>query len=218
MNKTSPCKTRAIDCPCASPLGCYAVNMKSTWLDICFPAKGSVPFDYEYALFSALNHEIGDIHNADWLKIHPIYGERTSNNISLDSRAFPLRIRVKNSHTHQILSLANRKLFVNCSPITIGEPTIFKIKHHNSLISRKVSFSGTKEEFQKEINEFLVKNNITSTINIGSQRKTFIKDNFVYGFEVKANDLSKEHSLFLQENGVFGKQRFGFGIFTRYVE
>jgi CRISPR-associated protein Cas6 len=191
--------------------------MDTSWFDICFPATGNAPINYEYALFSAINHEIGDIHQADWLGIHPIYGKREKNTIYLNDLKYPIRFRVEKTHRNFILSLANRKLFLDNHPIILGEPAMFKIKYHNSLISRKVSFNGMKNDFENEIKSFLDKHNIIANIQIGNQRKCFIKDKFNYGYEVKFTNLIKEHSLFLQQNGVFGGRRFGFGVFTKYL-
>jgi hypothetical protein len=35
---------------------------------------GPVPLDHGYLLFGALSNVLGDLHNANWLAVHPLYG------------------------------------------------------------------------------------------------------------------------------------------------
>jgi CRISPR-associated protein Cas6 len=208
-------------------------------IDLAFRVSGdSLPLDHGYSLYSSLSRISPDLHEAEWLGIHPINGIPTSRNTLGLTQRSRLRLRLPADHIPKFIGLAGKRLSLASRSgqysFTIGVPEIHSLLPTANLFSHYVTIklseiektdqSPTREMFSVAIRAQLQGLNMQGDVWIDDTRDTHgrecsrrvihIRDRAVVCYSVYIRNLSEEDSLRLQALGIGGRRRMGCGIFT----
>jgi len=214
----------------------------NTVFDLSFRITGEhIPFDHGYMLYSGLSKLQPNLHEADWLAIHPINGLQTGRGILRLTPTSRLRFRVPSDSLSLLLPLAGKRLILADNKVTssihIGVPELHSLKPKRELFSRFVTIKLSEAEksnqppdremFLAAIRAQMQKLAVEGEAWIDdkrdsqgrelSRRVIHIKQQTIVGYSVHVRSLSEEHSLRLQEIGIGGRRRFGAGIFNPAV-
>ena len=207
-------------------------------IDLSFRISGeSVPLDHGYLLYSSLSKMNAELHQADWLGIHPINGIPTAPGRLGLTQWSRLRFRIPADNIARLIRLAGKRLALSYggrrSSLTIGVPEVYLLKPTADLFSRYVTIklsetektdqSPNREMFSAAIRTQLDGMNIRGDVWIDdardshnreySRRVIHIKQKAIVCYSVYVRNLSEEDSLRLQETGVGGRRRMGCGLF-----
>lgn len=211
-------------------------------IDLSFRISGdSVPLDHGYLLYSSLSKMNPDLHQADWLGIHPINGiPAAPGKLGLTQRS-RLRFRIPSDNITRLIRLAGKRIALNYggrrSSLTIGVPEVYLLEPAADLFSRYVTIKlsetektdqpPNREMFSDAIKSQLEKMNVRGDVWIDdvrdshdreySRRVIHIKQKAIVCYSVYVRNLSDEDSLRLQETGVGGRRRMGCGIFVTAI-
>lgn len=214
----------------------------NTVFDLSFRVTGDhIPFDHGYVLYSGLSKLQPNLHEADWLAIHPINGLQAGRRLLKLTPKSRLRLRVPLDSLSVLLPLAGKRLVLAddkaTSSVHIGVPELHLLKPKHELFSRYVTIKVSEAEksnqppnremFLAAIREQMQKLEIDAEAWIDdkrdsqgrevSRRVIHIKRQTIVGYSVHVTGLNEEHSLRLQEIGIGGRRRFGAGIFNPTV-
>ena len=215
----------------------------SPTIDLSFRISGeSVPLDHGYLLYSSISKIDPDLHQADWLGIHPINGIPAGTGRLGLTQWSRLRFRLPADNIASLIRLAGKRLALSNggirSSLTIGVPEVYLLKPASDLFSRYVTIklSETKktdqppnrEMFSDAIKAKLEKMNVRGDVWIDdardshdreySRRVIHIKQKAIVCYSVYVRNLSEEDSLRLQEKGIGGRRRMGCGIFVPVIK
>ncbi|MBX3463786.1 MAG: type I-MYXAN CRISPR-associated protein Cas6/Cmx6 [Planctomycetes bacterium] len=210
------------------------IGAQMSKVDVCFAVSGrSVPLDHGYALYSALANRLACLHDARWLGVHPLAGERVDGDrLALPSRP-ELRLRIPVEHIPTVLPLVGCTLDVAGHPLMVGVPTIRGLNPSRALDARLVVIKITglarrctagmeretidvpelERRFLAEAKRQLAKMEVAGDLAVTGRRSLRVGGRRVVGFSVRVQDLSEPGSIVLQEQGLGGKQTMGCGIF-----
>lgn len=187
-------------------------------VDMSFALQGRfVPLDHGYPLFGALCRELGDLHAAPWLAVHPLKGLPTPDRwLLLDPRHASLRLRVDPARIAELLPLAGKRLELEGCVVQVGVPSIFPLRPAPQLFARLVTIKGFTEEpqFHAALSRKLEELGVRAAIRLGRRRVVRVARHKIVGFETALEGLSEPDSLNLQYGGLGGRQRMGCGIFV----
>lgn len=214
----------------------------NTIFDLSFRITGDhIPFDHGYVLYSGLSKLQPDLHEADWLAIHPINGLQTGHRLLKLTPKSRLRLRVPSDSLSVLLPLAGKRVVLADDKATfsihIGVPELHSLKPKHELFSRCVTIKlseveksnqpPSREMFLAAVKAQMQKLEIGGEAWIDDKRDAqgrevgrrviHIKRQTIVGYSVYVSNLSEEHSLKLQEVGIGGRRRFGAGIFNPTV-
>ena len=211
-------------------------------LDVSFRVLGhEIPLDHSYALYSSLSRQLPSLHGAEWLGIHRITGLQIDGKrlrLTPDSR---LRLRLPSEYLPSVMPLAGCtvKLFDKSREysIRLGIPEVFALTPVSNLFCScvvvKVSsvegtnLTPTREMYLNAIRGKLEQHEITGNVWIDdkvdqkgrelSRRVLRIKSQSVIGYAVQINNLNNADSIKLQSLPIFGRRRFGCGLFSPFA-
>ena len=211
----------------------------NTIFDLVFRITGEhIPFDHGYMLYSGLSKLQPNLHEADWLAIHPINGLQAGHRLLKLTPKSRLCFRIPADSLSVMLPLAGKRLVLADNNATfsihIGVPELRLLKPKHELFSRCVTIKVSEAEksnqppnremFLSAVQAQMQKLGIKGNAWIDDKRDTkgressrrviHIKGQTIVGYSVHVSDLSEEHSLKLQEVGIGGRRRFGAGIFN----
>ena len=188
------------------------------YVDLAFRLTGSkVPVDHGYALYSAINRIVPEIHEAKNIGVHPIRGTYSGNGELMLRESSRLVLRMESERIGEFLNLAGKKLELGTYGLRVGIPDVRLLRPCVSLYSRIVTIKGFMElkAFMEAARRQLERMGATGELKLGERRTLGIKDKQVVGFEVSATELNAESSLKLQESGIGGRRHMGCGMFVR---
>lgn len=195
-------------------------------VDVAFPLAGErVPQDHGYALFGALCRVLGDLHGAEWLAVHPINGLALPGaGLRLHARRSRLQLRVPVERIPGLLPLAGKLLDLDGDQVRVGAPTIYPLTQTPSLASRMVAIrmaevdlkddEGSAATFRASLQKQLDALEVSARVELGARRALRIREQSIVGWGVRLFELSPEHSLKVQAEGLGGRRRFGCGVFS----
>ena len=115
--------------------------MSEPVVDLCFRLSGAtVPVDHGYALYAALARVWPQVHEADWLGVHPLTGFSSGKTLKL-SRGSRLRLRLPANRVAEVLLLAGRRIELLGSVLQVGVPEIHALRAAAVLQARLVNIS-----------------------------------------------------------------------------
>lgn len=186
-------------------------------VDLAFRLAGHVvPQDHGYALFGALCTVLGDLHGAEWLAVHPIFGvPRPDGTLALQRNRGSLRLRVEPTEIPRVLGIAGKDIELNGYVARVGVSSVYALTPAPRLHARMVVIKGFTEEepFRVAVKRQLDAMGVQARVELGRRRVVTIAGDRVVGFETTLHDLSDEGSLAVQYAGIGGRQRFGCGVF-----
>jgi CRISPR-associated protein Cas6 len=205
-------------------------------IDVWYRIRGGkIPADHGYHLFSVLSRAVPCIHEDAEIGIYPIPGKpQKDRSIELlPNSALGLRVSVE--QLQHILPLVGKELDISGFKIKVGNPQIQNLIPSPRLYSRLVIIKGymDPEGFlgaaNRQLKELGVRGRVslvfqpqiaqenkdkkTGTRSPFLRRTLCIRDKQIVGFAVRAEELTAEESILLQERGLGGRRRFGCGIF-----
>jgi CRISPR-associated protein Cas6 len=212
------------------------------FIDVAFRIIGKeIQLDHSYSLYSALSRQLPLLHEAEWLAVHRIHGlhiNSRSLRLTPDSR---LKLRMPSEQLPKVLSLAGSRLELvdddHRFPLRITIPELYVLKPAANLFSpcvviklsvaEKENVHPDRQMYLAAMQAKLEKNGITGDVWIDdrgdkdghefSRRTIRIKKKIVIGYAIYVTNLSDEDSIKLQEGSMFGRRRFGCGIFSPAV-
>ena len=186
-------------------------------VDVSFALAGTtVPQDHGYALFGALCRVLGDLHQAKWLAVHPLFGQPQSDGLlGLNDGRGALRVRVVRAGIPRILPLAGKRLDIDGHPVVVGVSRLHTLQPAPVVVARIVVIKGFMEEtpFAGAIARQLEALGVNATVEVGRRRVVTIAGDRAVGFGTRLSGLSDEDSLRVQTAGLGGRQRMGCGVF-----
>src|SRR5581483_2963386 len=208
-------------------------------IDVSFRISGvKVPSDHGYSLYSTLSRLLPNLHEAEWLSIHPINGFPAGDRTLRLSTEARLQLRLPPERLPFVLPLAGKRIVLSANGsefrISLGIPEVFELRPASVLHSRcviiKLSESTKnkthpdKETFVASAQTQLRERGINGEISIDDRRNErghdlarrviHIKDQIIVGYAMRVAGLGDEDSLKLQERGLGGKHRMGCGVFV----
>jgi CRISPR-associated protein Cas6 len=210
----------------------------SPTIDLSFRISGeSIPLDHGYLLYSTLSKMEPELHEADWLGIHPISGIPAGSGILGLTQWSRLRFRLPADNISKIIRLAGKRLELRHARrghvLHIGVPEVCPLTTAPNLFSRyvaiklseteKTDLPPTRQMFLTAIQQRLERMNIRCAVWIDdgrdskdrelSRRVIRIKQKAIVCYSVYVDNLSEDDSLRLQEVGIGGRRRMGCGLF-----
>jgi len=186
-------------------------------LDIAFALNGNtIPLDHGYRVFGALCKTLGNLHNVEWLAVHPIRGTfLDSKTLRLEPHKAELRLRVTASKIPNVIRLAGKTLDVAGNRVSVGVPSVYALMPAETLVSRLVVIKNAMDEesFHTAAQTKLQELGVSCNVEIGRSRIITISQKKVLGFSTVLTNLSLEDSLKVQTHGLGGRQRMGCGVF-----
>jgi len=112
-------------------------------IDTSFRITGiKIPTDHGYILYSTLTRLLPDLHEAEWLAIHPIGGFPAGDRTLRLPKEAHLQMRLPPERLPSVLPLAGKRLVLNNGgqdfPIRLGVPEVYALKPAPVLNSRCV--------------------------------------------------------------------------------
>lgn len=200
----------------------------SPYVIVHFPVQGrQLPADHGYALYSAITRQLPALHDQSWLGIELLSGIPWREGIIvLPTRGATLRLRIPADRYGQVIPLAGRRLDISGHPLRLGIPIARPILPAASLYARCVTIKKftDADPFLDAARRQLDALGINATLELPTdeqsrpRRRTIkIHGKLIVGFSLAAHDLSDEHSLKLQSEGLGGRRAMGCGIFNPIV-
>lgn len=188
-------------------------------IDLAFKLMGTrIPVDHGYALFSAVNRLVPELHDAQDIGLHPIRGRFDGNGCLVLSPASRFVIRIPDDRILEFLKLAGKTLEVDGNRFRVGVPEVWALRPATALFARLVTIKGfmEAETFIEAAERQLETMGVMAALQLGERRTFRIKDKQVVGFEMLATELDAEDSIKLQEIGIGGRRRMGCGVFVPF--
>jgi len=207
-----------------------------TVVDLEFGVRGDVlSADHGYALFGAVCRVLPWLHHDEGVGIHPIHGKLVGGRTLALAPWSRLTLRIAASRIHEALPLAGQALELDGATLQVGAPTVSQLRPAPALLSRLVVIKGFQEaetfldaarrqaealgleghlSLVGRMTEGSVEGAILRSAGEPIRRTLRVRDKTVVGFALAATELAAEESLRLQEAGIWGRRRFGCGLFV----
>jgi CRISPR-associated protein Cas6 len=186
-------------------------------VDVVFTVTGGpVAVDHGYPLFGALCRVLGNLHDVDWLAVHPLRGSSLGGGrLALRSGA-SLALRIAHERIPDVLPLAGKSVEIAGAKVHIGVPQLRMLRAAPSLVARTVTFKNhvAAETFLPHVIEELARHDLRADLELGKRRIVTIAGKKVVGFRLALHGLSDEDAMRLQTDGLGGRRRFGCGVFV----
>lgn len=186
-------------------------------VDAVFPLSGGqIPAEHSYALYGALSSRFPNLHEADWLGVHPIFGRLVADHrLRLTSRS-ELRLRVPVDRLGDVARFAKTKLYLHDTPVQVGHLDVRTLEPAAELLCPRVLFSHrvTEEEFAASLSFHLTRLGIRSDCALYRPAPSLeLKGLHLVAFAVRLSGLSPDESARILFYGLGGKRRMGCGLF-----
>lgn len=192
-----------------------------------FPIIGQaqLPVDHGEALYGAISRLLPEIHAEKKLGISTIEGGYADGSILKIERGGHFYLQISSEFIPILLKLTGQALSVHTQKIRIGVPQLTLINPASNLYARLVTVKGKEDE---ESLKAFIEQAMNESGHLGEKdsyalkilRRRIIKihQNKIVAFGVRIGNLPDQLSLWLQENGVGGRRRYGSGFFLPYKE
>lgn len=186
-------------------------------VDLAFRLMGTtLPVDHGYALYSAINRLVPELHDAKNIGLHPVRGRYGGDGNLLLMPSSSLTLRLPDERIRVFLKLAGKTLDVDGHHLRVGVPETRLLRPVATLYARLVTIKGFMEPTTlleaatRQIQEM----GVTAALHAGERRTLRVRDKQVVGFGVTATGLTAAASMQLQTIGIGGRRRMGCGIFV----
>jgi CRISPR-associated protein Cas6 len=186
-------------------------------VDVVFAVTGGpVVVDHGYPLFGALCRVLGNLHDADWLAVHPLRGSALGGGRLALRNGASLTLRIEHERIPAVLPLAGKSLEIAGGKVHIGVPQLRMLRPAPSLVARTVIFKNhvAPETFLPHVIEELARRDVRADVELGKRRIVTIAGKKVVGFRLALHGLLDENAMQLQADGLGGRRRFGCGVFV----
>ncbi len=188
-------------------------------VDVAFKlsASNAIPCDHGYFLSSAVSNVLPNWHGDSSIAIHPIAGQVIGARRMMLKTKSRLRIRIDAARIPECLPLAGKSLRIGRHCCQLGSLEVQPLTPAPVLRSRTVTIKGyfDASEFQTAVVAKVEAIGIEAEqVEIAKRRTLNIKGVEVVGFEVFLDALTVEQSLQIQAGQMWGRRRFGCGVFV----
>ncbi len=185
-------------------------------VDVVFPLHGhAVARDHAQALRQAL------MTVWPWLKgdkvaaIHPIKlvpGNETS---GLLSQRTCLVLRVASDRVDALTAAAGMRLELLGQPLQLGQPQLRPLRPHSAMYAYRVAAQGPDEvAFMAQVECDLRRLGITAARVCGKHQCLQLPDRMLHGFSLLLHEMTPQHALQLQQQGLGEQRLLGCGVFV----
>ena len=189
-------------------------------IDLSFPifSQSTLPVDHGYVLYSALCHQLPELHQSNGIAVHPIRGQQIGDRQMQLTEHSRLVLRTAAERIPTLIQLAGKQLNVGDKPIRVGVPQVHGLEPVTALRSRLVTTKNGEDldRFKQEIRRQLATLNVAEEVivTVKNRRTLRIRDKEIVGHEVIVEGIGTDESLALQENGLGGRRHMGCGVFV----
>ena len=198
-------------------------------LELVFPIHGQrLPVDHSYPLYGALSGVVPAFHDAESrLRFAPITGAADEQGQLILNERSHLRVRLPDDRIKLALPLAGKRLVIAEGSVRVGIPAVRTLVPAPNLLARIVTFKNalTPNAFldtaRVKLKELQIDGEAQLPIHLdgdraGEPKRRVIRihDKTIVGYALMVSELSAEHSLRLQEEGLGGRTQMGCGFFT----
>jgi CRISPR-associated protein Cas6 len=184
-------------------------------IELHFHIHGStLPTLHGYSMYSALCHIQPSFHQADWLGIHTIRGQREGEGVLRLAPNSRLRLRLPQDRIGDALLLSGQAIKVGRHTIQIGVPEVRPLLPAPSLSARMVTIKGytEPEPFAGACRRQLDALEVAGEVELGRRLVQRAGRATIIGFATRIHNLTPEESLRVQESGLGGRRRMGCGL------
>jgi len=185
--------------------------------DLQFDLAGSeIPADHGQILFEALSALLPWLGDTAGAGIHPVHGAPTGRNDNLViNRRIKLVLRVPVDRLEDARALVGARIDGGAGELAIGEAREKQLMPFANLYSPLVDFGTADEvEFLQAARAELDKMAVRCGLIPGKKRKMHLPEGDVWGYSLMLHDVSPEHSLLVQEQGLGRHRAYGCGLFV----
>jgi CRISPR-associated protein Cas6 len=202
-------------------------------VELVFPVSGTELWvDHAYPLFAALSHMVPEFHDPSFgLRFAPITGMHAGEGkLQLGASSY-LRVRLADDQIKIALPLAGKSLRIADHQVRLGVPRVQTLIPAPTLISHLTTFKNatTPEQFLTTARAKLAELNIQGDPQLplhltgnhaGEPRRKVLRihDVSIIGYTLIISELTAEHSLTLQTEGLGGRTQMGCGFFQPFKE
>ena len=185
-------------------------------VDVVFSVAGvSLPENYPFALMRALAENLSWLESDPDAGIHPMRGAATTYGVMLLPRRAKLVLRLHEHRVAATLSLSGRVLKIGSSVLNVGAGAVRGLRPYGALYARLVATGCEQEEaFLVGVRARLAALSTRCALVCGRRQRLQGADREIVGFSLMVHDLSAEHSLLLQKEGLGVDRKLGCGIFV----
>ncbi|CAN5244799.1 type I-MYXAN CRISPR-associated protein Cas6/Cmx6 [soil metagenome] len=201
-------------------------------IDVLFPLHGeAVPADHLYPLYAALSGLVPAFHDeATPLRFAPLTGVPGGPGMLALNEYSHLRVRLPDDRIRLVLPLAGKALDVGGHRIRLGVPSVSPLEPAATLQARVVTFKTdarheiTAEAFIVTARQKLADFGLAGEVSIplalagdraGEPKRKIVRihGQAIVGYSLLVTQLSAEHSIQMQEQGLGGRTKMGCGFF-----
>jgi CRISPR-associated protein Cas6 len=188
----------------------------SHMIDIVYDVAGSsVPEDHALSLLEAIVAVLPWFASAEAVGVHPLHGSATTYGELLLARRAKLVLRVPALRWDDCAALEGAHLALGAHLLGVGKCVGRALHASATLHAQRVASTGPDEcSFQDEVAAALVALGVASPFISGRARAGQAGERGIAGFALSVHELNAEDSLRLQEQGLGGDRRLGWGIFV----
>lgn len=185
-------------------------------VDVLYAIDGTaLPQDHRFELMGEITRCL------PWLKaeigvgIHPIRAARDDDGRLLLPRRAKLVVRLPERQVTAAAALIGQKLDVGGWTLRVGAAVVRKLVPHGTLYAHFVTATTDDEQvFLAEIGARLGELKTPCKLVCGKRHVFPAGHRQVVGYSLMVHDLTREHSLLLQQVGLGGDRQLGCGIFV----
>jgi len=183
-------------------------------VDLVFPLAGNdVCADYALPLWQALSHLLPWLGEDNAFGILPIKGASASAERLLLTRRAQLALRLPRHRLADAAVLAGQTLQIG-TEVRMGQPSPRELRPTSAQYSPLVVFTGDSEaEFFDHCTRQLDAMAIRANIVCGKAQARQGEAGELRGFSLMLHELTREHALRLQQQGLGTGRKLGCGIF-----
>lgn len=188
----------------------------ATFVDVLFAIDGTVlPRDHRFLLLGALARWLPWLEADTAVGIHPIKAARDDDGRLLLPRRAKLVMRLPESRVAAAAALTGRELDVGGWPLRVGAASVRALVPHGTLYAYFVTAETDDEQvFLQQAGARLAELGTPCKLVCGKRQVFAAGPRQVAGYSLMLHDLSREHSLRLQQVGLGGDRGLGCGIFV----
>lgn len=191
----------------------YAPRFK----DVQFDLEGiELPADHGHSLYAAVKGLLPWLGDTAGEGIHPVHGAPTGRNDNLIiNRRVKLVLRVAIEHLDDVRALVGKRIDTGAGDLLIGAAKEKQLMPFAYLYAPLVDL-GTDDEiaFLEAARAELEKMAVQCGLIPGKKRKMHTPEGEVWGYSLMLHDVSPQHSLLVQEQGLGRHRAQGCGLFV----
>jgi len=188
----------------------------ATVVDVLFAIDGTVlPKDHRLLLLDALVRGLPWLAADETVGIHPIKAARDDDGRLLLPRRARLVMRLPSAQVAAAAALTGQALDVGGWPLRVGAASVRALVPHGTLYAYFVTANTDDEQvFLRQAGARLAELGTPCKLVCGKRQVFAAGTRQVAGYSLMLHDLSREHSLRLQQVGLGGDRGLGCGIFV----